>query len=385
MKEYRVASQICHTYDRAELSRALSQALLSLSPKGLADHVKPGDRVALKVNMLMGKAPEKTITTHPELVAAVAEMVMELGAHPFIIDSPGGPYTASALRLAYERCGFASVARELGIELNLDTSTTTVSAAQGLRIRNTEMLKPAVEADVLINLPKLKTHGLTTMTCAVKNMFGMIPGMQKIEFHMRSPEVDGFCAMLVDVANLASPELTIVDAVIAMEGEGPSGGNPRQVGLVIAGEDMHAVDTFAAEIMGLDVSDVPTLRLAREAGMGPDSPDQLLVLGARLEPQSFLLPTARVRTHLLNQFLPASWAEAAARKLRPIPQFSADICTRCGICVRSCPPVALSLTQKETTPTLDEGACIRCFCCQELCPEHAISVKRSLLGRLLFR
>lgn len=385
MKEHYIASQPCNTYDRAELREALSKAMSSLRPGGLADFVRPGNRVALKVNMLMGKPPEKHITTHPELVAAVAEAVLALGAHPFIIDSPGGPYTPATLRLAYERCGFTPIARELGIELNLDTSTIDVTSASGLRLRTAELLRPAVEADVLINLAKLKTHGLTTMTCAVKNMFGLIPGMQKIEFHLRSPQVDDFCAMLVDIANLASPELSIVDAVIAMEGEGPSGGNPRQVGLLIAGEDMHAVDAYAAELIGLNPAEVPTVRLAQEAGMISTDASQINVLGHKAEPIDFALPGARVRTNLLDQFLPAAWAEAAARKLRPLPHFGAELCTRCGICVRSCPPRALSLETNAKTPSLNEGDCIRCFCCQELCPEHAISVKRSLLGRLLFK
>ena len=384
MKDHYIVSQPCSTYNRAALRQALSEALGALSPGGLADYVHPGDRVALKVNMLMGKPPDRHITTHPELVAAVAEAVLAIGARPFIIDSPGGPYIPTALRLAYERCGFAAIARELGIELNLDTSTATVNASSGLRLMAAELLRPAVEADVLINLPKLKTHGLTTLTCAVKNMFGLIPGMQKIEYHLRSPDVDDFCGMLVDIANLSAPELSIVDAVIGMEGEGPSGGSPRQVGLIIAGENMHAVDSYASRLIGLSPTDVPTLRLAQAAGMLPNDPDRIRVLGTRLDPIAFVLPGARTRAVPLTRLLPASWADAAARKLRPLPYFSADTCTDCGICVASCPPKALRREGNAKTPSLSEGECIRCFCCQELCPEHAISVRRSWLGRLLF-
>lgn len=387
MKSRTVAAQNCHNYDRGELRNSVDTLLHQLWPEdGLTALVKPGMRVALKVNMLIGKAPDRHITTHPEFVAAVAELVLAARATPFIIDSPGGPYSAPALRLAYDRCGFKAVAEELGMELNYDLSTSTVTAERGLRIMSAELLTPALEADVIINLPKLKTHGLTTMTCAVKNLFGLVPGVKKLEYHMRSPHVDDFCGMLVDVAELSRPHLHLVDAVVAMEGEGPSGGAPRSSGLVLGGTDMHAVDMVASCLMGIAPEDIPTLRLAGEAGLAPREIGEVSILGTVVQPQHFRRPEGSKRTHILDGWLPSGIAERLADSLRPIPRFRPDLCTRCGVCVRSCPPRALSWPEdKKGTPLLDADGCIRCFCCQELCPEHAIDVRRSFLAKMLFR
>jgi uncharacterized protein (DUF362 family)/Pyruvate/2-oxoacid:ferredoxin oxidoreductase delta subunit len=362
----------------------VKKALELLRPEGMAAFVKPGDKVALKVNMLMGKSPETLVTTHPSLVKAVGQMVADCGAEAFIIDSPGGPYTANSLRLAYERCGFSRAAEECGASLNYDTSVTKVSGRLGKGVFSAELLRPAVEADIIINLPKLKTHGLTTLTCAVKNMFGLIPGLVKLEYHMRSPKLEDFCAMLVDIAEMASPELTIVDAISAMQGEGPSGGDPKEMNLILAGENIHAIDYVSAWLMGIEPESVPTIAQAREKNLSPLAMEQIEIRGHRPSPSRFAMPKSRARTHILDQFLPRSVADKVASSLRPTPAFLPSVCTRCGICVRSCPPKALS-ERKGNVPELNTRDCIRCFCCQELCPEKAIEVRRSLLGRILFR
>ena len=374
------------SYAPEQVEHALARTLELVYPEGLGQLVKPGFTVALKVNMLMGKTPERAITTHPAIVRAVCRAVLACGATPLIIDSPGGPYTPSMLKSAYERCGFANVARETGALLNFDTTVEKVGGATGTLLNTAELLAPAVRADVIINLPKLKTHGLTLLTCAVKNMFGLVPGLTKIEYHMRMPEVRDFCGALVGIAELAAPELTIVDAIEAMEGEGPSGGQPKFLGYLLAGTDMHALDMVAASIVGLRPEQVPTVAVAQQTvpRLAPLRLEDITVVGATPTAHVLMLPEAAKNTNLFEKILPKPVAQRIARYLRPRPRFSAIKCTSCGICVRSCPPKALA-ARKQSVPELTLEKCIRCFCCQELCPEHAVDVERSLLARLLVR
>ncbi|MBT9133412.1 MAG: Electron transport complex subunit RsxB [Firmicutes bacterium] len=382
----RVAVTRTSSYAPEEVEQALARALQLIYPDGLQQLIRPGFKVALKVNMLMGKSPERAITTHPAVVHAVCKLVSACGGIPLIIDSPGGPYTPAMLKLAYERCGFAAVARETGALLNFDTSVQRVNGALSAPHTSAKLLAPAIAADVLINLPKLKTHGLTVMTCAVKNMFGLIPGLAKIDYHMRMPEVRDFCAALVGIAELAQPELTIVDAVEIMEGEGPSGGKPKFMGYVLAGENMHTVDMVAAAILGLRPEQVPTLAAAQATNppLAPLRSEDVSVVGAPLSPHNVSLPLTARNTNLFEKILPRQVAKALARNLRPRLRFVKAKCTSCGICVRSCPPKALT-ARKNDVPALNSALCIRCFCCQELCPEHAVEIKRTLLARVLTR
>jgi len=374
-------------YENDAVVGAVREALSFIFPGGLADLVRPGFTVALKVNMLMGKDPGRAITTHPALVRAVCLEVMRCGGRPLIIDSPGGPYTANFLKAAYEKCGFAAVAKETGATLNYDLGLEKVSFATGTPVNSAELLAPAMKADVLINLPKLKTHGLTTMTCAVKNMFGLIPGLTKIEYHMRTPKIEDFCSALVGIAELAAPELTIVDAIEAMEGEGPSGGRPKHLGYILASRNMHALDMVAAKIMGLESAEVPTIVAAEQAAGGSltwASYGEIEIRGISPAQHRLQRPQAESRAYLLDGFLPRRLADKVALYLQPRPRFSPQLCTHCHICVQSCPPKALRMNKGEV-PGLALKDCIRCFCCQELCPEHAIDVQRSWLARLLIK
>jgi len=377
-----VAIVDAQNYEAKELRDALREGLSLLLPQGLEGMIRPNDTVAIKVNMLMGKTPERAITTHPSLVREVCLLVKECGGKALIIDSPGGPYTPAALKRAYEKCGFAAVAAETGASLNFDISTVKVHDPRHPEYGTAMLLSPAVNADLIINLPKLKTHGLTILTCATKNMFGLVPGLTKIEYHLRYPEIPDFCRALVHIAELAQPELTIVDAIEAMEGEGPSSGTPKHCGALLLGHDIHALDICAAKLMGIDPLTVPTLEAAQSLGLLPASPEDLTVLGNMPTVTPFVMPNVARRPNILRRLGNSPLARQLARHLKPRLMFSGDKCISCGICVESCPPQALRLTPKSL-PQVDMAKCISCFCCQELCPEHAVIVQKSWLSRVI--
>jgi len=377
-----VAVVDAQNYSPEVLHTALREGLSLLLPQGLEAMINPNDTVAIKVNMLMGKTPERAITTHPGLVREVCLLVKECGGKAVIIDSPGGPYTIGALKRAYEKCGFAAVAEETGAALNFDTSVVKVHDPRHPEYGTAMLLSPAVNAALIINMPKLKTHGLTILTCAAKNMFGLVPGLTKIDYHLRYPAIGDFCRTLVQIAELTQPELTIVDAVEAMEGEGPSSGTPKHCGALLLSRDMHALDVVAAQIMGLDPQTVPTIEAAQALGLLSASLAEITLLGKKPAVTPFVTPNVGRRPSFLRRLGSSPLARALALHLKPRLAFDGEKCISCGICVESCPPQAMLLTQ-NSLPQVDMNKCISCFCCQELCPEHAVLVQKSWLSKVI--
>ncbi|MGE5652739.1 MAG: DUF362 domain-containing protein, partial [Bacillota bacterium] len=205
----RVALVKAASYDQEVVDDALRKALELVG--GLGTYVKPGMKVLLKVNLLMKKRPDEATTTHPAVVAGVAKMVKELGATPIIGDSPGGPYNEGWLKGIYAHCGMEEAAQASGAELNRDFEVAELAAPTGKLVRKIEVIKAAVDADLVISLAKFKTHGMTTFTGAVKNLFGVIPGMAKVEYHLKMPEVGLFTELLVDICEAVKPGLSIMD------------------------------------------------------------------------------------------------------------------------------------------------------------------------------
>ena len=213
------------------------------------------------------------------VVEAVAKLVAEAGGQAVIADSPGGPFTAGLLRGLYESTGMQAAARRAGAELNFSTESADVEVPNPCRTHMLTVLRCAAEADAIVSVGKIKTHGLTAYTGAVKNLFGLVPGMLKIDYHARFPDIDDFCGALLDIAGWAKPCLSVLDGIVGMEGKGPSGGTPRRIGALVVSDDPHAADVVGAALIGLAVEEVPTLRLAREKGLLPVP----LVLGESVE------------------------------------------------------------------------------------------------------
>ncbi|MDI7275320.1 MAG: DUF362 domain-containing protein [Anaerolineae bacterium] len=372
----------CLTYEEAEVEEAVRQAVLALG--GVGRFVRPGQRVLLKPNLLLFKPPETAINTHPAVVRAVAALVQEAGARAIIGDSPGGGtgHNPLALRRLYRVTGMDEVAQATGAELNLDCEALEVPCPEGRLVRRLDVMRPAATVDAIINLPKLKTHGLLRYTGAVKNLFGLVPGRIKLGYHTKLQDAERFSGMLLDIVTWARPVLTIMDAIVAMEGEGPSAGRPRELGLIVAGEDPAAVDLAALDIIGLDPQTVPTARVAARRGLTSGRSADLEVLGLSLEEArvpDFHVPMSGSADVLLTPPGIRRWLE---RRFVASPQ-AGERCTGCGVCAQNCPVEAISITERRAR--MDLARCIRCYCCHELCPQHAIELRRSALARFLAR
>lgn len=370
----------CDNYEPGAVDSAIREGIEALG--GIGQFVLPGQRVLLKPNLLRPASPDRHITTHPEVVRAVANMVVEAGATPIILDSPGGPHNWVYLRTLYRTTGMAEVCESTGAELGLDTRSTEVSFPEGRRAKRIDMLALAREADLIINLPKLKTHGLTLLTGATKNLFGLVPGMSKLAYHSKWPDVGHFGDMLIDVLQCCAPRLTIMDAIWGMEGNGPSGGSPRQAGMVLASEDGVALDIVAAAAVGIDPLLVPPLRAARERGLTTGRPADVAVSGlslgnARLHPPFVLPETLPGEGSGLLQRIARLWPTGY---LSAYPA-SNGACIGCGVCARACPVEAISIVEGRAIMNLDK--CIRCYCCHELCPHDAIDLRRKALAAFL--
>ena len=367
-----VALARCETYAREQIEEAVDRVFALCG--GVESILKPGQRVLVKVNLLMKRAPEMATTTHPEVARAIIRAIKNAGATPILADSPGGPYTRSMLSGVYDACGMKQVAQETCCILNDDFSVTSHFFEQGVVSKRLDLIGLIDKVDAVISVGKLKTHGFTTMTGCVKNMYGLVPGTTKVEYHSRYPNAALFSDMLIDLCEHVKPCFGFIDGVVGMEGEGPSGGTPRQIGALIGGKDLHAVDSVAARLIGLRPQQVTTLEAAVRRKLLVDYD----LAGDPIEPM--IIPDF----HVPMQLRRGSWVALMNRlpqQFRPRPVFTHKKCDGCGTCERACPAKAIEM--KERRPFADINRCIRCYCCQELCPKNDIIIKRNPVFSML--
>lgn len=368
----------CKEYDPAHVEQAVARGIELLG--GIGRFARAGERILLKPNLLAPKAPDKAVTTHPTVFHAVAKQFQATGAHVAYGDSPGLHKPEPTAR----KSGIATAAAELGIELADFLNGETVHFPAGEFIKQFTLAKGLLQADAIVSLPKLKAHALTRMTGAVKNQFGCVPGFLKAEFHARLGDVERFTQMLVDLNRCIRPRLFIMDAIVAMEGNGPSSGDPRKVGAILLSQDPVALDAIACRLVNLDPALVPTNRVGQQAGLGtfedielagdPVTPLIVTDFNVKRDPE----PPRALLGGLLGRLL--------KQRITPRPTIDPAACTKCGTCVHACPvdPKAVDFRNgKKQPPEYNYHACIRCYCCQEMCPENAIQVQTPLLGRIL--
>lgn len=371
----------CDEY--SEVQAAVENAVELLG--GIESFIKKGDKVVIKPNLVSKKKPDEAVTTNPDFLHAVIVMAEKAGGIVTIAESPGGPYNAAALRGIYSVCGVDKAVEGTNALLNFDTSFTEVHFSEGRTVKNIPVIKPILEADVIISLPKLKTHAMTSYTGAVKNLFGTIPGTYKAELHFRLNERKAFCSMLVDLHECVKPTLNIMDAVWGMEGNGPTAGENRHIGLVMASANAHALDLAATHLIDYTPNEVDTVREAVERGLVVPNADKLDILGEELEPlviKDFVKPESHFNLLKLIS-LPASLNAWLTNALASKPKMNYSECVSCGECARCCPPKAIDMSSGK--PVIDEKKCIKCFCCQELCPKGAVKIHRPLLNKFMVK
>ena len=365
----------CHNYEFDRVEAALQAALEPLG--GIREFVKPGNTVLLKVNMLSAKAPEKAITTHPRVLEAVARQVTAAGGKVIVGDSPAG--VLSGIKRFWENTGIGAATEKFGGELVRFEGGGTRKISTGGRVYHITSFVDRV--DVIINLPKLKTHGLTLFTGAIKNCFGLLPGFQKANMHKAAPKVDPFSGILVDIFEQVKPSLTIMDAVLGLEGNGPStSGSPREVGLIIASPDAVALDAAAARIIGYGENDIATTRIAEARGLGAGSLDRLDWQGPPLK--DIAVRDYKLPSNSLLRLVPGWLANFAGRFVWVHPRAVAGNCEACGVCIDNC-PVSCMTPNGDDVPVIDYNACINCLSCDESCPHEAIIQEMSWLAKKL--
>jgi uncharacterized protein (DUF362 family)/Pyruvate/2-oxoacid:ferredoxin oxidoreductase delta subunit len=383
------------SYDRQAVAAAVRRSLELLGTAGgdLEPPLAPGSSVdgkpaspgtgpvVLKPNLLAAVPPWEGVTTHPAVFAETARALQERGYRLAYGDNPSFGHRISA---AVHRSGLAAEAEQLGIPLaDFEHGADAYRPAAAVH-RQFHVARSVLDARALVNLPKLKTHGLTTMTGALKNTFGVIPGFRMPECHVTHPDVDGFLRMLADLNGLVRSALVVMDAIIAMEGNGPRGGTLVPLGLLIVSDDAVAVDAVACRVAGIEADRVPILRMAEEAGIGCASAGRIELRGDPVaEPavRRFTLPPPHIATRI-----PPFLYRIAKNLVVPKPSIIASRCRRCGECVKACPVQPKALSQASgAVPRYAYGRCIRCCCCQESCPHRAVEILPAPLSGLFDR
>ena len=374
----------CDAYEPATAKAALREVL---APLGGLDFIRPGDRVVIKANLITFLKPDKAATTHPALLTALAELLIERGASVVIGDSPGGPFSLPYLKRVYAATGLTDC-EKAGATLNQNTQIREVDFPEARVMKHFTYTAYLDDCDYIIDFCKLKTHGMMGLTGGCKNMFGTIPGTDKPEYHYRYPNPTDFSRMLVDINAYFKPILTICDGVMAMEGNGPSQGKPRKMGLLAASKSPHQLDLVLAALIHMDRADVPTLEAAYERGLIPATVGELTISEGW---ERFICPTFEtigMKRGLLFTNEAAGpignlWSKILKAAVQPRPQPKGEDCIGCGECFKVCPAKAITMVDKK--PVIDYKKCIRCFCCQEFCPIGAMKVRRTGLSRLMER
>lgn len=375
----KVALIRCESYEYGAVRSAVQRGIDLVG--GADKFARQGEKILLKANLLIGDAPEKCVTTHPSVLRAVAEILKATGAGISYGDSP----IMGTARAASRKIGMDAAAEAAGIELKEFQPGREVHFPEGLQNKRFTIANAVLESDGVISLPKLKTHGMQKFTGCVKNQFGCVPGLLKGEFHVRIADALLFARMLVDLDRLVHPRLYIMDGIVAMEGNGPRGGTPKKMNVLLFSEDPIAADATACRLIDLDPLLVPTIAFGHAAGRGTHEQKNIELLGDDFD--SFRCRDFVVDRTAIKPYKEKGTLRFVGNRLVPKPVIIKEKCVRCGLCVAVCPakPKAVGWPDGDTSrpPVHDYRTCIRCYCCQELCPEKAIELRKPLLRRVL--
>ncbi len=330
--------------------------------------IGPNSRVVVKSNLLAPAAPDRAVVTHPLLIKAVVAYINERGAVPRISDSPA----IGSFKKILSVSGITQALQ--GLDAECREFTETVNIDVGRPFNNIEIARDAIEADVLINLPKLKTHAQMKLTLAVKNMFGCIVGMKKPEWHMRAGvDREMFADLLARVCKAVNPTMTIMDGILAMEGQGPGkGGTPKKLGLLLGSNSAAAMDLTVCKMLGLEPDILLTNKMS---ALHSPVPDEVVIDGDMPVITGFKLPDISPAV-----FGPARMHGFIRKHLVQRPVCDDKVCKMCGECWKYCPALAIRNGKKKIY--FDYDKCIRCFCCIEVCPYGALQAKETVTGKV---
>ena len=371
----KVALARCTGYDDAEALRVCVDDLLA-NLGGIGEFVKPGQTVLIKPNLLLAAAPAAAVTTHPAVAREVIRLLKRQGAHVVVGDSPAA---AGNIDEIWRQTGFGALCEAEAVPLiNLEKAGSVPMLVNG---RSFSIARPVLDADLVLNMPKIKTHVLTVLTGAVKNMYGAVPGLQKTRLHKLYPRPREFGELIAAIHSAVRPGLTIADAIVAMDGNGPSAGTPVGVGWLAASSDAAALDLAVCRLLGIDHRTVPYFRPLQKLQLCASGPEAVELLGD--DPTGFPSPPFRTPSTLRYRLIP-QWLVRCIRPHIWIHPRIGPSCARCGKCVQACPVGALTFAMNRS-PVFDETRCIECCCCHEICPQHAIEMLDSPLLRLAKR
>jgi uncharacterized protein (DUF362 family) len=328
---------------------------------GMQSFVRAGDRVLIKMNLLSPREPDEAVTTHPEIIRAVIREVKKAGGLPYIGDSPAGIFSKRSLKKAYSRTGIEKLALEENVPLNYDTGSRKIEVPDGKKIKKISLCNYLFEADRIISLPKLKTHSYQYMTLACKNMFGVVPGLTKASYHALYPNKMSFADMLLDICQFIKPHLSIMDGIKGMQGQGPAGGDPIEIGLILASTDAISIDITVCKMLGIEPIGIPVLKRAKIR---------------KLWPTKIEYPLEKPENNIIKEFkLPSTASHLkSGKKVAGKNPVITERCILCGECKRICPREAIMIVDERMD--VDYSKCIRCYCCHEICPENAIKLGR---------
>ncbi len=358
-----------------EYTEDLIYPAICKSMDALAIHkdMGPDLKVVIKPNLVMAKKPDFPATTHPLVVKCVTRWLKEHGINNITLaESSGGLYTAEHMKNVYRTCGMDIL--EPDLSLNMDFSAKTVHCPETFSNHSFHIITPIAEADYIINICKLKTHAMTGYSGGIKNLFGTIPGLEKPQMHYRWPDLEDFSRMLLELAQTVNPDLTIIDAIDAMEGNGPTGGTSHPLHMLLAAKDFYTQDYFAATLMGLSPMDIVMIRQAVEAGLA--TPDDINLTGDKIPDNLTPFEVPDTKKLDFSAKIPAFLLPIAKKLMKSYPQLDRELCIGCGKCAESCPAGVIAIKKKKAR--FRKKGCISCFCCQEMCPMKAISVKKAL-------
>jgi uncharacterized protein (DUF362 family)/NAD-dependent dihydropyrimidine dehydrogenase PreA subunit len=386
MKKSLVSLVKCKDYIYPRVEEAVRRSIDLIG--GLSQFVKNNDKVLLKVNLHSARYPEDAVTTHPSVVKALIRLIKECGGIPIVADSPATFSIRDNSDVTLEKCGIKAVANEEKVDaFQFGRGGFVKKDLEGSRyFKHIFIAKSALEADVIINIPKLKTHITAFFTGAIKNMFGTVPrGIREQVHRLAYPE--GFNEAIVDIFAAIRPQLSVMDAVIGMEGNGPNyGGRPRRVKAILASIDSVALDAVASTIIGYCKGEIPTISIAAQKGLGNESFEDIEIVGEDIKEMEVTF--SKPISYQAIQSLRLPYIGRLLRKGSILSRYfkeakvdiKKEICTICGNCEERCPVKAIRI---ETHPKVDQRRCIKCYCCYELCPEGAVVLKRNKFSKLI--